>query len=125
MIGKPFIYLAGPYIKGSPSLNTTCQLSVYHQLVKEAFVTPYAPLFAHHLLGHELIGENRWLDLGFEVIKRSNGLLSVNAKIELGNINYEQTYSSGRDKEVKLAKSLGIPVFYSIAALYSWSQNLH
>ena len=49
---KPLVYLAAPYTKGDPAINTHCQVQLFLQLLSDAVVTPLSPLLSHlvHLI---------------------------------------------------------------------------
>ena len=59
-----------------------------------------------------------WIEYDNCIIPRVDALVRLTAVVpELG---YSEDRSSGADKEVDFAKSLGIPVLYSIQDLYEW-----
>lgn len=98
------VYIASPYTKGDVAQNVRRQFEVADYLVKINFL-PYPPLFSHfwHFLfphPHEF-----WMMIDLEMIRRCDILLRLSGE------------SSGADREVEFAKSIGIPVVYSIKEL--------
>lgn len=98
------VYIASPYTKGDVALNVRKSLEYADRLLEVGFI-PYAPLLTHfwHLISPKPVDE--WYRIDNEWVVRCDCLLRL------------QGESSGADKEVELAKSYGIPVFYSISEL--------
>lgn len=124
-MSKPLVYVASPYTAGDCGLNTRFQCTIFDMLLRKGIVTPIVPLWSHfqhfvHPLPYEM-----WMDYDHEIIRKCDALLRLGASYvdeEVG-IAYFCNESSGADREVKHAKSLNIPVFYSIPELYSWAQK--
>lgn len=95
------VYVAGPYTKGDVVLNVREAVRVSDELLKLGYA-PYVPHlshFWHMLFPHEY---QVWLDLDNEWVTCCDVLLRIPGE------------SSGADKEVALAESLGLPVFFSV-----------
>ncbi len=102
MIAK--IYIAGPYSKGDIAINVRNAFKVANELADLGFA-PFVPHSTHfwHLLfprSYEF-----WLELDSQFLPLCDALLRLPGK------------SNGADKEVELAKTLKIPVFYTIDEL--------
>ena len=118
---KPLVYIASPYTKGDPAINTRFQCEIWDKLFTDGYVTPYAPLWSH--FQHTVFprGYKDWTRFDDEIIKRCDALLRLDAEHE--PLGYVQTESSGADHEVELANALGKLVFYDIASLYHWAKQ--
>lgn len=98
------IYVAGPYTKGDVALNVHHAIEMSDQLLKLGFA-PFCPHlfhFWHMMFPHDY---KEWLDLDNQFVGCCDALLRISGE------------SSGADKEVELAGSLDIPVFYTIGKL--------
>lgn len=115
---KPTVYIASPYTKGDPALNTRFQCKMFDKLLKEGAIYPVVPLWSHfqHLLFPRSYED--WMRYDFETIERCDACLRLDA--ELPEFKYCIKESFGADREVKRFKELGKPVFYSIKELYLW-----
>jgi hypothetical protein len=98
------VYIASPYTKGDVAQNVRRQIDAANQLAKLGYV-PFWPLSSHfwHMV-HEHEYEF-WMRQDEEWVRRCDCLLRLPGE------------SAGADQEVALAKSLNIPVFYSIESL--------
>ena len=116
---KPLVYLAGPYSKGDQALNVRCQIKLWTQLMIENVVTPYAPLLSHfvHLIDPQEY--EIWMLHSFEMLEHCDAMLSRDAVEQ--SVNYRQSESSGRDREIRFCKERGLPIFQDIQSLYSWA----
>jgi hypothetical protein len=95
------IYVAGPYSNGDKEANTHEAIRVANELADHGFA-PYVPHFTHYWdIRHER-PYKFWLELDNQFLPCCDALLRIPG------------LSSGADKEVALAQSLGMPVFYSI-----------
>jgi hypothetical protein len=94
-----YIYVAGPYGKGDPVVNTRNAILVADKLSELGFVPfiPHLSLLWHMVSPHEV---DFWYSYDNEWLKKCDALLRLPGE------------SPGADAEVELAKSLGIPVFY-------------
>ncbi len=111
MYNKIKVYLAGPYTKGNPTLNTYKILDIANELVKEGFV-PFIPHLSHFWHTYTPYPYEHWLMYDNEWLKSCKCLLRIKGE------------SKGADKEVKLAKKLGMPVFYSIKKLKEFYEEI-
>lgn len=113
-----FIYVASPYTKGDVAVNVRNNLDAADKLAKAGFI-PFAPLLTHfwHLLfphPYEF-----WCDQDNAWVAKCDCLVRLPGD------------SSGADKEVALAESLGIPVFivdpdcesFSVMAFKYWIER--
>ena len=98
------VYIASPYTKGDVAVNVKRQLDCTDELMTLGFV-PYTPLYSHFQhMAHPRPYQD-WIDLDLEWIPACDCLLRLPGE------------SSGADNEVKLARKLGKPIFYSIKEL--------
>lgn len=100
-----YVYVAGPYRKPDPVENTHNAVRVADQISDMGFV-PFIP-HAATLLWHIVVPhvEQYWLDYDNEWLAKCDALLRIPGE------------SSGSDEEERLARSLGIPVCYSVEEL--------
>ncbi|MDO8640841.1 MAG: DUF4406 domain-containing protein [Nitrosarchaeum sp.] len=105
------VYIASPYTLGDVAVNVKTQLDVADKLMTLDFC-PVVPLFTHFQQLHKPRPYQDWMKIDFEKIKRSDIVLRLKGK------------SKGADKEVALAKSLRIPVVYSIDELIKVSNKI-
>jgi len=118
---KPLIYVASPYTKGDPCINTYVQMRVFNELMDDGIVTPYIPLLSHYLHTAHPRPYKDWINYDLELIPVMDACLRVNA--DHVPMDYFITESSGADDEVKLFQDLGKPVFYSVSTLYAWVED--
>lgn len=114
---KPFIYVASPYTKGDPCINTHFQMQVFDRIAKDGRVDAYVPLWSHFQHSAFPLPYEKWLEYDKSIIPRLDGVLRLNA--DLPDLNYFQDKSSGADGEVEWAKQHNLPVWYSIEEMYS------
>ncbi len=95
------VYVAGPYTKGDVAVNVREAVRVSDELLRLGYA-PYCPHLTH--FWHMLFPSEyqTWLDLDNEWVTCCDTLLRIPGE------------SSGADKEVALAESLGLPVFFSV-----------
>ena len=98
------VYIASQYYHGDQEANVLRQISTFHALAIHGFV-PFAPLLGHYVDKHYRFDYDWWLAWCFEWVKVSDCVLRLEGE------------SNGADKEVALAKKLGIPVYYSLNEL--------
>jgi hypothetical protein len=103
------VYIASPYTLGDVAVNVKTQIAVADRLINAGFC-PHIPLLSHfqHMIYPRPYKD--WLKLDLEWLKVCDCLLRLPGK------------SKGADKEVEYAKSLDIPVFYSLKELIKWKQ---
>jgi hypothetical protein len=98
------IYVASPYSHGNQLDNVRRQIDAGEELINAGFY-PYLPLLSHYqdiVFPHDY---ETWMRLTGAWLSVCNALLRLPGE------------SPGADREVALAKELGIPVFYSVGEL--------
>lgn len=95
------IYIAGPYSKGDVAVNVKRAMDAANELIERGYA-PYCPHLTHFLHINHAQPYEKWLELDNEFIPWCHAILRLPGE------------SSGADKEVALALSLNIPVYYSI-----------
>lgn len=108
---KPFVYIAGPYSKPYPVYNTRNAMLCWERLWNTRVITPIVP---HVTMFIDLLTPRPyedWLQFDKELLRRCDALLRLDGD------------STGADEEVRLAISLGIPVFHDEAELISWAST--
>jgi len=115
---KPTVFVASPYSKGDPAMNTHFQCKIFDRLLTEQRVLPVVPLWTHfqHLLFPRPYQD--WLQYDQEMLGLYDCCLRLDA--DMPGAKYFESESSGADAEVATFKRLGKPVFYSIENLYIW-----
>ena len=95
------VYIASPYTKGDVAVNVHNALNIADKLAKLGFI-PYVPIWTHfwHLVSPHPY--EFWTKMDLEFVKRCDCVLRIGGE------------SKGADNEVIYAKSIGIPVYYSI-----------
>jgi hypothetical protein len=104
------IYVASPYSIGDPLANVLRQIDAGEELINAGFY-PYLPLLSHYqdiVFPHDY---ETWMRLTGAWLSVCDALLRLPGE------------SPGADREVALARKLGIPVFYSIAELIAATQE--
>ena len=122
---KPLIYLASPYTRGDPALNTHFQCLVFDRLLTDGIITPFMPLWSHfqHMIKPRPYQD--WIDYDLEVLHHCDGLIRLEARVtQLSRgVFYRQYESPGADGEVDFMKQLGKPVFTSVEDCYEYFQR--
>jgi len=118
---RPVVYIASPYSKGDPAINTHFQCEMFDRLMNDGVVWPVAPLWSH--FQHTMFPRKYqdWVAYDLAMIPRYDACLRLNS--EHAQLKYTETQSSGADNEVAEFKRLGKPVFYSIEDLYKWARS--
>lgn len=100
------VYVAGPYTKPDPVLNTRIAISAGERLLRMGYVPfiPHLTLLWHMQHPHEY---QDWLDYDNEWVKLCDAVLRLPGE------------SFGADGEEQLAQGLDIPVYYSIEELHA------
>lgn len=122
-MSRPVVYIASPYTKGDPAINTYFQCEVFDQLMNDGLVWPVAPLWSHFQHTVKPRPYQDWTAYDLALIPRYDACLRLSAVHQ--RMEYIQTESSGADKEVATFLSLGKPVFMSIESLYVWVRSLN
>ena len=116
---RPLIYVASPYTKGDPTINTHFQCRIFDQLLTDGVVIPFVPLWSH--FQHCVFPRHYedWINYDLDFIRAANfaACLRLNATCNYLP-DYLITESSGADGEEALFTELGKPIFYSIDELY-------
>jgi hypothetical protein len=115
---RPIVYIASPYSKGDPAINTHFQCETWNRLIDDGKVWPVAPLWSHFQDVAFPRDYHNWVDYDLALIPRYDACLRVNP--EYPQLGYAESRSSGADNEVTEFRRLGKPVFYSISDLYAW-----
>lgn len=117
-MSKPLIYVASPYTKGDPTINTHFQCRVFDRLLSDGLVIPFVPLWCH--FQHCVLPRHYqdWIDHDLEFIRAANFDACLRLNVDVPQLEYFQAESTGADNEVELFHQLGKPVYYSIEALY-------
>jgi len=122
---KPLVYVASPYTKGDPTINTHFQCKVFDQLLTDNLVIPFVPLWSH--FQHCVLPRHYqdWINYDLEFIRAAGFDACLRLNAELPELDYLITESSGADGEVALFTELGKPTFYSIEELHEWAVNFY
>jgi len=95
------VYIAGPYTGGDPVLNVRAAIKAGDRVAQEGH-TPFVPHlyhFWHLLFPHDY---EFWMRLDFDWLPACEALIRLPGD------------SSGADREVSMAKELGLPVYDGI-----------
>ena len=100
------VYVASPYTLGDVAVNVKKQIDAVDELMNKGFA-PFAPLYSHfqHMVHPRPYQD--WIKIDLEWVRVCDCVLRLEGE------------SSGADGEVKLAKELNIPVYYSFDELYA------
>jgi len=106
----PKIYIAGPYTQGDVAMNVRNAFEAANRLADLGFApfVPHGTHFWHMMFPRPY---EFWLELDRQFLPCCDGLLRLP-----GN-------SNGANKEVEVAKELGIPIFHSIEELVQHFKN--
>ncbi len=98
------VYVAGPYTKGDVAENVYKAFKAANDLADLGFA-PFVPHFTHfwHLMFQRPY--EFWLELDHQFLPLCQAVLRLPGE------------SNGADKEVALAESLSIPIFYDMQSL--------
>jgi hypothetical protein len=102
------VYVAGPYTKPDPCVNTNTAILAGDRLWAYGLI-PFVPHLTHFWHTVTLKPYTSWLAYDMEWLKVCDVVLRLPGE------------SSGADKECDEAKSLGIPVFYTMADVVAWA----
>jgi len=96
-----YIYIAAPYSKDDPVINTANAIKVADMLIEKGYIpfVPHLTLFWHLLYPHEI---QYWYDYDMAWLQKCDGLLRLSGE------------SIGADREVRYAKMLKISIYPSI-----------
>ena len=98
------VYIACPYTVGDVAVNVANCFAAADLLLKHGYI-PYPPLYTHfwHIISPKPY--EVWMEMDFEWIRRCDCVVRLPGQ------------SSGADREVQYAASIGKPVFDSITEL--------
>ena len=101
------IYVAGPYTKGDPVINTRTAILIGDKIAELGMV-PFIPHLSHfwHLVAPHPY--EFWVDYDNEWLPLCDALYRIAGE------------SRGSDAEEELARKLGIPVFYDLESLVEY-----
>lgn len=107
MIDKQKIYVAGPYTRGDVMRNIRYAIEAGDELLQYGLVpfVPHLTGFWHIMFPHEY---GTWMEYDSEWLKSCDALLRIDGD------------SDGADFEVRMAKKLGIPIFYSTSDVLTY-----
>ncbi len=112
MVGEDTIriYVAGPYTGGDTDSNVEIAMNVGSKLIKRGY-TPFVPHLYHyiHLLWPG--SYETWMEQGVSWLKKCDAVLRIPGD------------SPGAEREVAIAKDIGIPVFYTISELVEFYEE--
>jgi len=120
-MSKPIIYIASPYTKGDPAINTHFQCKMFDELMNDGIVWPVVPLWAHFQHISFPRHYKDWINYDLALLPRYDGCLRLN--VSFPDLNYFISESSGADGEVAAFEAMGKPVFYNKEALYVWANE--
>ena len=101
------VYIASPYTQGDVGQNVGIAMSFSHAILDNGHC-PISPLLSHFLHIHRQRHYEDWIAMDLELVKVSDCLIRLPGD------------SNGADGEVRLARELGIPVFYDKADLFTY-----
>jgi hypothetical protein len=109
---KPLrVYIAGPYTL-DPEACTATAISVGNAVLDDGHA-PFVPHLAHYWETlHGARHYEDWMRIDLAWLEMADALIRIPGE------------SSGADREVELAKSLGIPVFDTVQAFVDWSSQM-
>lgn len=103
------VYVAGPYTNPDPIVNTHIAVNIGMDLYESGLaypVVPHVTMLMHFLRPHTDV--EFWYEFDLHALKRCDAVYRFPGA------------SSGADREVVYAESLGIPVFFELDALEKW-----
>lgn len=110
-MGRPLVYIAGPYTKPDPVENTRRAIEVgeaiEHNLVTNVFI-PHLSLLWHIVSPAPI---ERWYERDHAVLARCDALYRMEGE------------SLGADMEVEFARERGIWVFTDMAEMELWRRR--
>ena len=107
-MSKIFVYVSGPISKGDMFVNVRNAILAGERL-RAAGLFPYVPHLSFSWQMLSPVAYEAWMELDFAWIERCHVILRLPGD------------SSGSDREVVHAKSLGLPDFYSVDQVLAWA----
>ena len=102
------VFITSPYTLGDVAVNVRNQLDTADKLMNLG-ICPIVPLLSHFQHLHRPRPYEHWMEIDFEKIRRSDALLRLPGE------------SKGSEREIKFAKEIEKPVFYSISEVKEWN----
>src|SRR5438477_12764451 len=86
---RPVVYIASPYSKGDPAINTHFQCQMFDRLMNDGVVWPVAPLWSH--FQHTMFPRTYkdWVAYDLAMIPRYDACLRLN--VEYPQLKYATT----------------------------------
>jgi hypothetical protein len=112
LLDRPLVYVAGPYTRGDPVLNTRRAIEFASGLLDAGLVTPVVPhlnLLWQLVAPHEDV--EHWYDYDLAVLARCDALYRMGGP------------SVGADREVVFAGERQILVFLDLESLGRWAKG--
>ncbi len=109
---KKRVFIASPYTKPDPCINVNISSKVLSDLLDDGKCIPVTMLWTHFFHSIHPRSYESWLFYCMSFIPICDAMLVLPGE------------SSGKDREVEIAKSLGKPIFYSKEELYSWIDGI-
>jgi hypothetical protein len=106
-----YVYIASPYTIGDKEVNVRKSIDAADQIKQGNGLIPFVPLLCHYWDAVHAHSYDYWADMMLEWVKRCDYVLRLPGD------------SWGADREVELAQSLAIPVFYSVDKLIEYSNS--
>lgn len=104
------VYIAGPYTKPDPCVNTNRACRVWDDLWHLGFA-PFCPHWSHFQHTMRPLPYADWLAFDLEWLPACDALLRLDGE------------SSGADAEVEAARKIGMPVVHSVEELLAWREG--
>jgi uncharacterized protein DUF4406 len=107
----PLVYLAGPYAKPDPVVNTRNAITVAERLAESGRVVCHIPhlTLLHHLVAPHPV--DHWYAWDLAVLSRCDAVYRMPGQ------------STGADREAAFGEQMGVPVFDSEEALLEWAAD--
>lgn len=108
---RPLVYVAAPYTRPDPVLNTHIIIAEVDEIVNDGVVTPFVP---HLTLLWHLVRPRPlefWYAYDLATLARCDAVLRLPGE------------STGADREVQFASAKGLPIFYDRTSLYAWATS--
>ena len=120
-MSRPVVYIASAYTKGDPAVNTHFQCRTFDRMMTDGIVWPVAPLWSH--FQHSIFPREyqEWIAYDLAMLERYDACIRLT--VEVPELYYVMSESSGADGEVAAFEKMGKPVFYSVADCYEWAES--
>ena len=102
---KKRVFICSPYTKPDPAVNINISVKMFNRLMDEDKCVPINMLWTHFYHCIQPRSYEDWLAYCMSFLPLCQAVLRLPGE------------SSGVDREIEIAKSLGIPVFYSVEEL--------